>query len=102
MARKVYKIPRRAYDNASRLGVIIKPSKTGYYKIDVYNIEGDLIYRIGDIRYKDYHIYRKLERQGKVHKGTADMKRKAYEARHEEFRKDKWRKSYYSDQILWK
>ena len=102
MSRKKYKISKRAFANASRLGVIIKPSTTGYFKIDVYNIEGDLMYRIGDIRYKDYHIYRKLERQGKVPKGTAEMKRESYEARHEKFRKDKNRKSYYSDQILWK
>ena len=91
-----YKIPRRAFVNAKKLGVKIKPSKNKNKKIDVFK-NGKKVASIGAKGYKDYPTYRK-------EKGVkfADKKRKSYEARMNKNRKVKGSNGYYADRILWK
>lgn len=92
-----YRITKRQYDNARRLGVYIEPSRRKNKKIDVYSKNGqEYIASIGDIRYADYDIY--LKTKGKE---FADSRRKAYKSRHQKDRKV-WRSAgYYADKILW-
>lgn len=81
------------------LGVKVKPSKTKGKKIDVFK-NGKKVASVGAIGYKDYPTYLELEKQGKVAKGTAEKKRKAYKARHV-YRKVKNSPAYYADKLLW-
>ena len=54
----MYDISKKSYKVAKEYGLEIFPSKKNHKKIDVYK-EGRYIASIGDIRYKDYHIYLK-------------------------------------------
>jgi hypothetical protein len=96
-----YRIKEYSKRQAKKLGVVVKPSRTGNYKIDVRTKDGDLITRIGDKRYKDYPTYMQLEAAGKVPVGYADERRKLYKQRHESTRNVKESRSWYSDKILW-
>lgn len=95
-----YRISEYSKRQARKLGVIIKPSKNKGKKIDVFNKKGDKLASIGATGYKDYPTYLRLERAGKVAKGTAKSKRKAYKARHV-FRNRKGTPAFYADKILW-
>ena len=90
-----YKIPQRAYRNAKKLGVKIKPSSRKGKKIDVFK-NGKKVASIGAVGYSDYPTYRKT-------KGVkfADMKKKNYKSRMNKNRKIKNSKGYYADKILW-
>lgn len=90
-----YKISKRQFDNARKLGVTIKPSVKANKKIDVYK-GGNYILSIGDINYNDYDTY--LSTMGKSY---ADKRRKAYKSRHEKDRKVLHSAGYYADRILW-
>jgi len=91
-----YKIKPYSYQQADKLGVVIRPSKVKGKKIDVFSNGGDKICSIGAIGYNDYPTY--LEKEGL---NVAEMHRKAYKARHEEDRKVKGSAGYYADKILW-
>ena len=89
-----YKIPQRAYRNAKKLGVQIKPSTRKGKKIDVFK-NGVKVASIGAIGYSDYPTYRKT-------KGVkfADKKKSQYKARMRLNRNKKNSNGYYADRIL--
>ena len=91
-----YKIKRRQYIEAKRLGVTIKPSKSKNKKIDVFK-KGKKVATIGDSRYSDYATYR-------TSKGVqfANKRRELYKKRHNKTRKVKGSNSWYADRILWR
>lgn len=90
-----YKIKKYSYDQAKRLGVTIKPSKTLGKKIDVFK-DGKKVATIGAMGYGDYPTF--LSKKGKE---FATKRRAAYKKRHEKDRNRKGSAGYYSDQILW-
>lgn len=94
-----YSISQYTKDQAKKIGVTVKPSKNKGKKIDVFK-KGEKVASVGALGYKDYPTYMKLEKKGKVEKGTAKKKRKAYKARHVH-RKKKGTPAYYADQLLW-
>lgn len=53
----MYSIKKYSYDQAKKLGVVIEPSSTGNYKIDVYDKQGNYICSVGDARFSDYPTY---------------------------------------------
>ena len=96
----MYRILNAQRQAAKRLGVTIRPSTLKNKKIDVYQ-GGFKVASIGDIRYNDYHIYKKLEAQGKVPRGTADERRNLYKLRHGNECQAKGTPGYYACNILW-
>ena len=95
-----YKITDYTKNQAKKIGVIVKPSKTKGKKIDVFK-NGKKVASVGALGYKDYPTYMQLEKKGKVEKGTANKRRKLYKARHKENRKVKNSNGYYADKLLW-
>ena len=71
----MYAISNRTKKIASALGYKVYPSNVGYHKIAVYR-NGYKIADVGDIRYMDYHQYRKINLE------LAEKKRQNYRARH--------------------
>jgi hypothetical protein len=90
----MYQIKQHSYNQAKRLGVIIKVSSNPKKKIDVFK-NGSLVASIGAIGYNDYPTY--LEKD----KTLAEEKRRLYKARHEKDRKVVGSNGWYADQILW-
>jgi hypothetical protein len=84
---------------AKKIGVEVKPSENKGKKIDVYK-DGKKVASVGAIGYNDYPTYMDMEKKGEVSKGTADMKRAAYKARHV-YRDRVGTPAYYADQLLW-
>jgi hypothetical protein len=95
-----YRITRYTYDQAKKLGVEVKPSKIRGKKIDVFK-KGEKVASVGAIGYNDYPTFMRLEREGKVPKGTAVARRKAYKQRHEKDRHVRGSAGYYADKLLW-
>jgi len=91
-----YNIKPYSYQQAEKLGVTIKPSKTNGKKIDVFDKSGKKICSCGAIGYSDYPTY--LQNEGLR---VAELHRKAYKARHEKDRHIKGTAGYYADKILW-
>ena len=89
----MYIITDYSYEQAKKLGVIIKPSSKKGKKIDVIN--NNKIISIGASGYKDYPNYLKID------KNLAQEKRKLYKLRHEKDRHKKGSPGYYADKILW-
>jgi hypothetical protein len=94
-----YRIKTYTKSQARKLGLTVKPSNNKGKKIDVLK-DGKKIASVGAIGYKDYPTYLELEKKGKVEKGTATKKRKAYKARHIH-RKKKWTNAWFADKLLW-
>lgn len=90
-----YKIKRRQYTQAAKLGVKIKPSASKNKKIDVFK-KGKKVASIGNKNYSDYATYRK-------DKGVkyADERKRLYKLRHNKTRQIRNSNSYYADKILW-
>lgn len=95
-----YKITTYTLNQAKRLGVNVKPSRTKGKKIDVYK-DGKKIASVGALGYADYPTFMAMERNGIIPKGTAAIRRKAYKSRHSKDRKVKGSKGFYADQLLW-
>jgi hypothetical protein len=72
----VYHIKDYTKKQAESIGLEVRPSTKGNYKIDVYK-DGDYITSIGNKNYKDYPTYLLLN--GKAY---ADERRRLYYARH--------------------
>jgi hypothetical protein len=89
----MYEIKKYSYDQAKRLGVIIKPSAKANYKIDVYDKNKEYLTSIGDKRYKDFPTYTQ-------EKGIefANERRRLYRIRH---KNDSGIRGYYAKLILW-
>ena len=95
-----YSISQYTYRRARTLGVTVKPSKRKGKKIDVF--KGDKkVASIGALGMKDYPTYKRLERAGKVPKGTALERRRAYKLRHKKDRNVYGSPGYYADRLLW-
>ena len=88
-----YKITQYTKDRAKEFNVIVKPSQTKPYKIDVYSPSGKLITRIGHIDYPDYPTY--IKTHGRDY---ADIRRKNYLARSRHYKTDRGR---YARILLW-
>jgi len=99
-----YSITNYSKQQAKKLNVTIKPSTNKKKKIDVFkqvkNKSGEKsmkkIASIGAIGYMDYPNY--IKKDGKI---KANIRRKAYKARHQKFRNIVGTNSYYADKILW-
>jgi hypothetical protein len=90
-----YSISAKTRTEAKKLGVTVKPSKVKNKKIDVF--KGDKkIASVGDIRYKDFHIYKRTEGIKK-----ANERKRLYKIRHNKDRKKVGSRSYYADKLLW-
>lgn len=85
---------------AKRLGVKVRKSTRSGKKLDVLQ-KGKVVARIGATGYGDYAEYLAMEKAGKVPKGTAAKKRKAYKARHQQYRNIPDTPAFYADKILW-
>lgn len=95
-----YNISTYTKQQAKKLGVSVRPSKTKGKKIDVF-INGNKIASVGAVGYNDYPTYLELERKGKVPKGTAEKRRKNYKKRHQSNRSVIGSNGYYADKLLW-
>lgn len=95
-----YKITEYSKRKARWFGLIARPSKVKGKKIDLY-LNGVVIASIGALGHWDYPTLLNLEKQGKVPKGMANARRKAYKSRHEKYRHKKGTPSFWADQILW-
>ena len=91
-----YRISRYTYQQAKKLGVIVKPSKVKGKKIDVFNKDGEKLASIGAIGYADYPTF--MATKGQEY---ADRRRKAYKMRHEKDRHVRGTAGYYASNLLW-
>jgi hypothetical protein len=95
-----YKITEYTKKQAKKLNVFVCPSNRKNKKIDVYDNQCNYITSIGAKGYNDYPNYLELERKGKVEKGIAEQRRKAYKKRHI-YRNVKGSRAFYADKLLW-
>ena len=95
-----YRIKTYTKNQAKKIGVTVKPSKTKGKKIDVFK-KGQKVASVGAIGYNDYPTYMELERKGKVAKGTANKRRRLYKIRHKADRNIINSNGYYADRLLW-
>ena len=95
-----YRIKTYTKNQAKKIGVTVKPSKTKGKKIDVFK-KGQKVASVGAIGYNDYPTYMELERKGKVPKGTANKRRRLYKIRHKADRNIINSNGYYADRLLW-
>lgn len=91
-----YTIQPYTFNKAKKLGVEIRPSNTGNYKLDVLGKNKELITQVGDRRYGDYPTF--LKQKGK---DFAEKRRVAYKQRHEKDRGVKGSRGFFADQLLW-
>lgn len=95
-----YRIKKYTYNQAEKLGVQVKPSKTKGKKIDVYK-KGEKVASVGALGMNDYPTFIEKEKQGLVSEGTAKRRRKAYKIRHEKDRHKQGSNGFYADKLLW-
>lgn len=90
----MYKIKKYSLDKAKQLGVKLRPSKRGNYKIDVYDDRNNYITSIGHKSYLDFPSY--LEIYGEE---VANKRRRLFHMRHKNYMKGS--RGWYSKNILW-
>ena len=90
-----YIITKYTREQAKKLGVVVKPSKTKGKKLDVFknNIK---IASVGAIGYSDYPTH--IKSKGKEY---ANKRRKLYKQRHNQDRKVRGSNGFYADKLLW-
>jgi hypothetical protein len=81
---------------ARKLGVIIKPSTKGLYKIDIFTKDGNYITSIGNRNYKDYITY--VEEEGI---DFANRRRDLYLKRHKKDIQNEFSRGWWAAAILW-
>jgi hypothetical protein len=91
-----YRILNYTKEQASKLGVIVKPSMVKGKKIDVFNKKGEKLVSVGAIGYGDYPTFKQTH--GKEY---ADIRRKLYKQRHESDRHVRGSAGWYADKLLW-
>jgi hypothetical protein len=91
-----YRITSYTKQQAKKLGVTIKPSKTKGKKIDVFNKDGKKLASVGALGYNDYPTF--IRKKGKDY---ADSRRRMYKMRHEKDRHERGTPGYYADKLLW-
>lgn len=97
----MYRISDYTKERAKKIGVTVKPSSNSKKKIDVFDKNGNKLASVGAYGMNDYPTYMRMEQQGKVPKGTANLRRKLYKQRHDKDRGVKGSNGYYADQLLW-
>lgn len=90
----MYLIQPYSYQQAKRLGVMIKPSTIPGKKIDVYK-DSEKVASIGATGYQDYPNYLKKD------KVLADKRRRLYHLRHKGEGDNVGSPGYYALKILW-
>ena len=80
---------KKAKAIAKRLGVKVEYSTRKYKKLDVFDLEGNKLASIGDVRYSDY-----------LQHGD-DERRRRYKLRHEKNRHVAGSPGFFADKILW-
>ena len=78
---------------AKALGLTVTPSKRQFKKLDVYNLDGNLLASVGDVRYADFPTY--LATKGKSY---AEKRRNLYLKRH---KKDSGIAGTLARELLW-
>tara|TARA_R110000868_G_scaffold94761_1_gene261153 strand:- start:474 stop:740 length:267 start_codon:yes stop_codon:yes gene_type:complete len=73
----MYDILPYTYKKARELGLYVKASQKGNYKIDVFNKDGEYLFSGGFLGYSDYPHY--LKERGKQY---AEERRRLYKLRH--------------------
>lgn len=73
----MYEIQPYTFSQARKLGLYVKASQKGNYKIDVFNKDGEYLFSGGSMGYSDYPTY--LKEKGKEY---ADERRRLYKLRH--------------------
>ena len=91
-----YIITQYSYDQAKKLNLIIKQSKTKNKKIDVYDIDDKFLHCIGDIRYNDYPSYLST-----YNKQYANERRRLYHIRHQKNINIVNSKQFLAANLLW-
>ena len=99
----MYRIKSRTYNIAERLGIKIRASQRAEKKIDILipTSKGFRVISVGQIGYFDYPTYLELERVGKIERGTAAARKRAYEKRHRKDLSKKGTAGYYAYMLLW-
>lgn len=92
----MYHILPYTKEQASQLGVIVKPSTRKNKKIDVFTKTNEYICSVGALGYGDYPTFQKL-----YGKEFADKKRELYKKRHQKDRTIKGSRGWYADKLLW-
>ena len=90
---RMYLIQPYSYQQAERLGVLIKPSTNPLKKLDVFQ-QGKKVASIGAMGYSDYPSF--LKKDGKA---VAEERRRLYHLRHTA--DEKGTPSYWSKRLLW-
>jgi hypothetical protein len=90
-----YKITDYTKQQASKLGVVVKPSTNKSKKLDVFK-GGEKVASVGGAGYADYPTH--LKNSGKE---FADERRRLYKKRHEKDRTVKGTPGWYADKLLW-
>jgi len=91
-----YKIKPYSYEQAKKIGVIIKPSPNPKYKIDIYTKDKQYITSIGAKGYSDYPTF--IEDDGKEY---ADKRRRLYHIRHKKDIHEVGSRGWFAGLILW-
>ena len=91
----MYRITDYTKTQATRLGLVVKPSSVAGKKIDVYK-DGVKVASVGALGYSDYPTYTKT-----MGKKYADERRRLYKIRHQKDRLKKGTNGWYADQLLW-
>lgn len=92
----MYDIQAYTYDQAKKIGVIVKPSTRANKKIDVYHKDEQYITSVGDSRYGDYPTY--LKHYGEDY---ARKRRRAFHGRFNTGEINPYTNLYYSAKLLW-
>jgi len=91
-----YTITQYTKKQATKLGVIVKPSTVQGKKLDVYNKKGEKLASVGAIGYGDYPTF--IKTKGKEY---ADVRRRMYKIRHQKDRHKRGSAGFYADKLLW-
>jgi hypothetical protein len=91
----LYNIKPYTYNQANKLGVVVKPSTNKTKKIDVFK-QDKKVASVGANGMMDYPSY--LESRGAKY---AKARRQLYKMRHEKDRNIKGTAGYYADKLLW-
>jgi hypothetical protein len=91
----MYQIQPYSFTQAKKHNVIIKPSTRKGKKVDVFDKNQKFITSIGQIGYKDYPSYLKVDRN------LAEEKKRLYKIRHNKDRNVPMTAGFFADKILW-
>lgn len=89
----MYQITNYTYNKAKELNVIIKPSKFKNKKIDIYDLNNNFKFSIGDIRFKDYPTYLQINKQ------LAEKRKELFYKRFKNI--ILYSKTFYTAKLLW-